>query len=106
MGRPIFLDPIYSSQDTSKQKGSKQKKKAPKKSSSFARIDDEHSSPSSYHTALGIIDRIMKDQQRGKFFLHASTLSIPEYNISVEADLPSWWKSSISELDKERISDK
>lgn len=49
--------------------------------------------------ALGIIHRVMKDQTN-KFFLHAATLSIPAYNVSVEAELPSWWKASVKELQK------
>lgn len=33
-----------------------------------------------------------------KFFLHASTLVIPECGVDVEAPLPLWWKDAISEF--------
>jgi 23S rRNA-/tRNA-specific pseudouridylate synthase len=34
-------------------------------------------------------DRVEKDD--GRFFLHASSLSIPEFGIDVEAPIPAWW---------------
>lgn len=48
-----------------------------------------------------IVEGIVKiDESKSQFFLHASSLSIPEYRISVKAPLPSWWDSTISLLKK------
>jgi 23S rRNA-/tRNA-specific pseudouridylate synthase len=35
-----------------------------------------------------------------QFFLHASSLEIPEYGINVKASLPYWWDETISALQK------
>jgi 23S rRNA pseudouridine1911/1915/1917 synthase len=37
---------------------------------------------------------------RQRFFLHASSLSIPDYDIDVQSPLPCWWEEAISEIEK------
>jgi 23S rRNA-/tRNA-specific pseudouridylate synthase len=39
-----------------------------------------------------------KDGSSKRFFLHASTLAIPTFDIDVEAPLPSWWHDTMPEI--------
>jgi 23S rRNA pseudouridine1911/1915/1917 synthase len=39
-----------------------------------------------------------ENDSKSKFFLHASSLSIPEYGIDSEAPIPSWWDPVIQSL--------
>lgn len=39
---------------------------------------------------------------RQRFFLHASSLSIPDFDIDVQAPLPCWWDEAISEIENSR----
>ncbi|KAL3923445.1 MAG: hypothetical protein SGILL_001657 [Bacillariaceae sp.] len=41
-----------------------------------------------------------KGDPTNRFFLHASKLSIPSFDIDVEAPIPSWWHETISMLKK------
>jgi hypothetical protein len=36
----------------------------------------------------------------GRFFLHASSLVIPDHGIDVQAPLPCWWEEAISVIEK------
>eukprot|EP00554_Chaetoceros_debilis_P002433 CAMPEP_0194085472 /NCGR_PEP_ID=MMETSP0149-20130528/17594_1 /TAXON_ID=122233 /ORGANISM="Chaetoceros debilis, Strain MM31A-1" /LENGTH=530 /DNA_ID=CAMNT_0038768363 /DNA_START=71 /DNA_END=1660 /DNA_ORIENTATION=- len=62
LGRPIFLDPLYS-EDSSRGKNG----------------DDDH------------IFQKFKDGKGQRFFLHASSLRLDEFNVDVTASLPDWW---------------
>ena len=40
-----------------------------------------------------------KGDSSQRFFLHASKLAIPRFDVEVEAPIPSWWRESIPELE-------
>jgi 23S rRNA-/tRNA-specific pseudouridylate synthase len=46
----------------------------------------------------GLENLVEIDGSKQQFFLHASSLSIPEFGIDVEAPLPSWWDATVSSL--------
>ncbi|CAJ1960963.1 unnamed protein product [Cylindrotheca closterium] len=43
-------------------------------------------------------DVIESDNAKARFFLHASSLSIPRYEINCQASLPSWWKPLLQSI--------
>ncbi|KAL3945242.1 MAG: hypothetical protein SGBAC_000653 [Bacillariaceae sp.] len=43
-------------------------------------------------------DIFTSDDSKARFFLHASTLSIPRYEISCQAPLPGWWKPVLESI--------
>ena len=86
LGRPIFLDPLYSEIDS--KTGSNKKKRQAELSEST--ITDGVKS---------IIEGVADPGGR-RFFLHASTLSIEEFGVNVTADLPSWWQPVLDDLKK------
>lgn len=45
----------------------------------------------------GKVIELAEDEQQ-RFFLHASSLEIPEYDIQANAPLPTMWENVISEL--------
>jgi 23S rRNA-/tRNA-specific pseudouridylate synthase len=80
--RPIFLDPLYSEGDKSKVSNSNDKKSK----------SDETIPAAILHAAAGSNEH---------FFLHASTMSIPDLNINnVSSPLPQWWKDVIEQWDE------
>lgn len=85
LGRAIFLDPLYS------EMGPKaESKKRPK-----AEGDKQNNDAG----VINIIDSV-SDPDGRRFFLHASTLSIKEFGIDVNACLPSWWLPILDDLEK------
>eukprot|EP00581_Thalassiosira_minuscula_P015366 CAMPEP_0183721604 /NCGR_PEP_ID=MMETSP0737-20130205/13825_1 /TAXON_ID=385413 /ORGANISM="Thalassiosira miniscula, Strain CCMP1093" /LENGTH=531 /DNA_ID=CAMNT_0025951641 /DNA_START=105 /DNA_END=1700 /DNA_ORIENTATION=+ len=98
LGRPIFLDPKYSSSSkkSTEDKKTKQKEKR-KKTKKQHQSNGERSIPN--------LPKLISDQLEGmnlfgdeeRFFLHATSLSIPELGISVDAPLPSWWIDDVRE---------
>eukprot|EP00551_Chaetoceros_affinis_P011250 CAMPEP_0203674778 /NCGR_PEP_ID=MMETSP0090-20130426/17258_1 /ASSEMBLY_ACC=CAM_ASM_001088 /TAXON_ID=426623 /ORGANISM="Chaetoceros affinis, Strain CCMP159" /LENGTH=498 /DNA_ID=CAMNT_0050540741 /DNA_START=538 /DNA_END=2034 /DNA_ORIENTATION=- len=101
LGRPIFLDPIYSSSHSTNVNGSKNS--VGKKEEPIQQNYEE--CEGGKHTHVDITKEI--DQMIGgqyavghRFFLHASTLAIDDFgiNIDVTSDIPHWWKPVLSNL--------
>ena len=96
IGYPIFMDVKYwpsskSAKDREKTKERVQKKKRQKSTTT------EHTDMSILPNAIA---RLLDDpnQQQERFFLHASSLSVPELGIVVNAPLPSWWVDTMDQL--------
>eukprot|EP00584_Thalassiosira_punctigera_P007647 CAMPEP_0172528178 /NCGR_PEP_ID=MMETSP1067-20121228/2647_1 /TAXON_ID=265564 ORGANISM="Thalassiosira punctigera, Strain Tpunct2005C2" /NCGR_SAMPLE_ID=MMETSP1067 /ASSEMBLY_ACC=CAM_ASM_000444 /LENGTH=521 /DNA_ID=CAMNT_0013312049 /DNA_START=366 /DNA_END=1931 /DNA_ORIENTATION=+ len=93
LGRPIFLDPLYSSSaqdEKSKIKGKRRQKNC----STFS---EEESAPNVPKAISDLLEN--SNDQHERFFLHAKSLSIPEVGISVNAPLPVWWFETIDHWD-------
>ena len=90
LGRPIFLDPLYSN-ILSPQEKRKQFVKNKSSAGDNVSSDDTETIPDAILQAAG---------EKERFFLHACTIKIPELNINVESPLPSWWNNIIMQWDK------
>lgn len=89
LGRPIFLDPLYSNSQGNK----KQPREKVKKS------DSTSINPMSKDCVQCVLDKIVDEDGR-RFFLHASDLKIDEFGIDLTAPLPSWWEPVLKELEQ------
>ncbi len=110
LGRPIFLDPIYSSSNTSngnasinhvKTKGNRNNNKRKGEQIQQIHKDIEREEDSHVNTTRKINEMIGGQYPAGhRFFLHASTLAIDDFgiNIDVASDFPQWWKGVLSKL--------
>lgn len=88
LGRPIFLDPLYSP-------GAVEKK--PRKTRQGTAPVDANNQDTKLPKAVSDTLEVSKGKER--FFLHAESLSIPELEIEVQAPVPKWWLSVMDELD-------
>mmetsp|Transcript_4353 Transcript_4353/g.7756 ORF Transcript_4353/g.7756 Transcript_4353/m.7756 type:complete len:607 (-) Transcript_4353:55-1875(-) len=94
LGRPIFLDPLYSSSKAEEKPKAKEKGKKKKQPSSAMNADK--STPTLPKVISDLLGDSNHDEER--FFLHATSLSISELGISVTAPLPSWWIDDIHQI--------
>lgn len=92
LGRPIFLDPLYSS--TSNKVRNKHNVKNKSSKGDNAVLDDNEPIPAAILEAVG---------EKEQFFLHASAIKIPELDINVESSLPSWWNGIIMQWDEKSM---
>lgn len=104
LGRPIFLDPLYSDVDPlqSPKSDRKSKKKNQKRDQQFksktksTKTEDE-SATILPETVMNLLER-EKYSPYERFFLHAAYLSIPEFGIESESPLPEWWCRNLDEF--------
>ncbi|EED86506.1 predicted protein [Thalassiosira pseudonana CCMP1335] len=93
LGRPIFLDPLYSTKPAAAASAPKQqsrdKKKAQKGGKETEIVDDE-ALPTAIQNVLKV-GRYHPEQ----FFLHAKSLSI--LGVTVDAPFPTWWSDTFDE---------
>ena len=102
LGRPIFLDPIYSpimkenlrSAATTNRKGNSKKIQKKNEPSSSSNNIEMKTDGDFLHT---ILDPSLH-QNGQRFFLHASSLEIDEFDINVSSELPQWWNVVIEKL--------
>ena len=93
LDRPIFLDPLYySTADGNKSKPIDKKKRNDAYKVNIA--EDNTVLPKAISDLLSE-NTNMKEQ----FFLHATSLSIDELDLSIEAPLPQWWTDTVKQLD-------
>ena len=59
-------------------------------------FDDLYSSKSDVPALSGELKTLIEN--KAQFLLHASKLNIPNYDVDVEAPIPSWWEPIINEL--------
>ncbi|KAL7525769.1 hypothetical protein ACHAWF_003749 [Thalassiosira exigua] len=99
LGRPIFLDSLYGSstettggeRKVSTKKGPKKERKKGQNRASGAR-EVELTMDEAPHLPATIADLAANaGSQRERFFLHALSLSIPEFEADAIAPLPAWW---------------
>ena len=97
LGRPIFLDPTYSSFGSDirdvKRGGSRRRQK--KKQMAAKSAEGAAASGAALPSAMADLANSAQDQPE-RFFLHAASLSIPELGISVDAPLPTWWRETVA----------
>lgn len=88
LGRPIFLDLLYSSSNA--EMNSKAIEKGKKKRPSSPTLNSDNNK-SELAKALDdvLLDNAKHQQER--FFLHAASLAVKELGICVDAPLPRWW---------------
>ena len=89
LGRPIFLDPKFYTRGEND--GVVVSRKGKKMGEDLPSEDGSAAIPESVRTAA-------KEWDENRFFLHASSLSIPEFGVKVEAPLPRWWEEAIEGL--------
>jgi 23S rRNA-/tRNA-specific pseudouridylate synthase len=113
LGRPILLDPIYSTpsslallalSNSGSGSGRKKKKKNVKQSAAMTAAAATRSDSSSDNDDENLTNKInqMMDNtypNGHRFFLHASSLKIDELDIDVSSDLPHWWEKILSEFE-------
>eukprot|EP00985_Skeletonema_marinoi_P018712 scaffold10513_cov97-Skeletonema_marinoi.AAC.2 len=58
----------------------------------------EDPNQSSFPKAISDLETTMIPGQE-KFFLHAQSLSIPEFDVDVQAPLPGWWTETLDQLE-------
>jgi len=88
LGRPIFLDPLFSTSCSSNKRGRVSKKKL--NSTSVESMNEDH--------VQIILDKVADDAGK-RFFLHASDLKIDKFDIDVSAPIPSWWEPILNDLE-------
>ena len=94
MGLPIIFDPIYSSfEPPVPASRRKTKKDIQRKKSANNEITEKSSLPSIFSD----LEAAMVPGQE-QFFLHAKSLAIPEFDVDVEAPIPTWWTETIDHL--------
>ncbi len=91
LGRPIILDPLFSttSDQPNKRKREPKKKKA---SSEGAKCLLHDSSNDAFQTVL----EAARSKNEHRFFLHASSLEINEFGVNVSNDIPLWWNDVLA----------
>jgi len=62
--------------------------------------DDVYGNPSDTPEVLRSLQQDAQQQQKQRFFLHASSLSIPTFGVNVTAPLPLWWQPTLDSLEK------
>lgn len=75
LGRPIFLDPMYSNDESN--------------------YDDTGNMDKVKNK---IFDLMPQHKEGHQFFLHASSLAIDEFGFDVSSEQPQWWRNILSEL--------
>mmetsp|Transcript_29887 Transcript_29887/g.62620 ORF Transcript_29887/g.62620 Transcript_29887/m.62620 type:complete len:679 (-) Transcript_29887:221-2257(-) len=104
LGRPIFLDPLYSdfaplqstkSDQKSKKKNQKRYQSYTSKSKSTRTVNE--SATMLPEAVRNLLER-EKNNPYERFFLHAAYLSIPEFGIEAESPLPEWWWRTLDDF--------
>lgn len=98
IGLPIIFDPLYSSFQppvpASRRKAKKDIQRSKRRKADNAEEDAEESS---LPKPIADLELTMIPGQE-KFFLHAQSLSIPEFDVDVQAPLPGWWGEALDQL--------
>ncbi|KAL9187005.1 hypothetical protein ACHAXT_010725 [Thalassiosira profunda] len=96
LGRPIFLDPLYSTCGVPEKRSAAADKGRKKRTKARANAD-EWEGANTLPEAISALWATSSHQQE-RFFLHAKSLSISELGIEVEAPLPLWWKETLNKV--------
>ncbi|KAL7455651.1 hypothetical protein ACHAWC_009504 [Mediolabrus comicus] len=101
IGHPIFLDPVYSSYQppipTSRRKTRKDTERKKRQKAENNNSGLEVSTQNDLPKAISDLAMTMIPGQE-KFFLHAKSLCIPEFDVDVEAPLPKFWTETLDQL--------
>eukprot|EP00577_Skeletonema_sp_RCC1716_P015976 CAMPEP_0113387054 /NCGR_PEP_ID=MMETSP0013_2-20120614/8331_1 /TAXON_ID=2843 ORGANISM="Skeletonema costatum, Strain 1716" /NCGR_SAMPLE_ID=MMETSP0013_2 /ASSEMBLY_ACC=CAM_ASM_000158 /LENGTH=530 /DNA_ID=CAMNT_0000269923 /DNA_START=19 /DNA_END=1608 /DNA_ORIENTATION=+ /assembly_acc=CAM_ASM_000158 len=90
IGCPIIFDPLYSSFQPPAQASRRKAKKDFQRNKRGKADNTEDTNQSRFPKAISDLETTMIPGQE-KFFLHAQSLSIPEFDVDVQAPLPGWW---------------
>jgi 23S rRNA-/tRNA-specific pseudouridylate synthase len=103
IGHPIFLDPVYSSYQppipTSRRKTRKDTERKKRQKAENNNSGAEVSTQNDLPKAISDLAMAMIPSQE-KFFLHAKSLCIPEFDVDVEAPLPKFWTETLDQFSK------
>lgn len=102
IGHPIFLDSLYSSYQppipTSRRKTRKDTERKKRQTAENKNSGAEASTQNNdLPKAISNMATTMIPGQE-KFFLHAKSLCIPEFDVNVEAPLPKFWTETLDQL--------
>mmetsp|Transcript_6577 Transcript_6577/g.14870 ORF Transcript_6577/g.14870 Transcript_6577/m.14870 type:complete len:636 (+) Transcript_6577:202-2109(+) len=98
LGRPIFLDQLYSSSTIKPQRTKNEKEQKKKNSPSTENtVKSTPTLPPLPQAICDLLDNSNHTQEQ--FFLHAMSLSIQELGISANAPLPNWWADTTDQMD-------
>jgi 23S rRNA-/tRNA-specific pseudouridylate synthase len=101
IGHPLFLDPVYSSYQppipTSRRKTRKETERKKRQKAENNNSGAEVSTQNDLPKAISDLAMTMIPGQE-KFFLHAKSLCIPEFDVDVEAPLPKFWTETLDQL--------
>ncbi|KAL7434518.1 hypothetical protein ACHAXM_004785 [Skeletonema potamos] len=96
IGHPIIFDPLYSSFEPPVPASRRKTKKDFQRKRGKGDNTEEH--VLSLPKAITDLAMSMTPGQE-RFFLHAQTLSIPEFDVDVQAPLPTWWTETLDQLE-------
>jgi 23S rRNA-/tRNA-specific pseudouridylate synthase len=96
IGHPIIFDPLYSSFEPPVPASRRKTKKDVQRKRGKGDNTEEH--VLSLPKAITDLAMSMTPGQE-RFFLHAQTLSIPEFDVDVQAPLPTWWTETLDQLE-------
>ena len=101
IGLPIIFDPLYSSFQPPVPASRRKTKKDLQRNKKWKADNGNAEDPgkSSLPKPISDIELTMIPGQE-KFFLHAQSLSIPEFEVDVQAPLPGWWREAVDQLEE------
>lgn len=99
LGLPIIFDPLYSSFQPPAPVSRRKAKKDPQRNKRGKADNTEETDQSSLPKAISDLEGTMVPGQE-RFFLHAQTLIIPEFDVDVQAPLPEWWTATLDQLER------
>lgn len=98
LGRPIILDPLYSTTNTNLASTSKRGGDSKKKEHQNGQTSSLSNEERDFVNSIDLITLDPSIRQNGRFFLHASSLNIAEFDINVSSNLPQWWDDVLEKL--------
>lgn len=96
---PIIFDPLYSSYQPPVPASRRKTKKDLQRIKREKAENTEDPDKSSLPKAISDLETNMIPGQE-RFFLHAQSLTIPEFDVDVQAPLPQWWTNTLDELER------
>ena len=99
IGLPIIFDPLYSSFEPPAPASRRKTKKDFQRKKRGKADNAEDSDQSLLPKAISdLAMKMIPGQER--FFLHAQSLSIPQFDVDVQAPLPTWWTETLDQLER------